>query len=171
MSHSFHPRVAIVTGGAAGLGAAIAKELAATGTHVIVADIDFEKACATAREIGSAAEAAKLDVSDGEQIRSLIQRTKAEQGSLDLMVNNAGISCCGEMLELSFGQWQRVLQVNLWGVIAGSVAAYSVMAGQGGGHIVNIASMATSMHNPMLAPVCDQQMRGTWFFAGVGHGG
>ena len=93
-----------------------------------------------------------MDVSDSEQITSLVQRTKAVHGSLDLMVNNAGVACYDEILDFPFSGWQRILQVNLWGVIAGSVAAYSVMAEQGSGYIVNMASMATSLHNPMFAP-------------------
>ena len=150
MPHPFKPKIAIITGAATGLGAAIARELSAAGTHVIVADIDLEKARATAVEIGG--EAVPLDVSDAAQVEALVRKTKTEHGSLDLMVNNAGITNCGEILDLPLNEWRRVLDVNLWGVITGSVAAYSVMAKQRSGYIINIGSIAASLHNTLFGP-------------------
>jgi NAD(P)-dependent dehydrogenase (short-subunit alcohol dehydrogenase family) len=153
VSGTFSPKVAIVTGGGSGIGAAVAKELAATaGTRVIVADLSLEKAQATATEIGALAEAVQLDVVDSDQVDVLVKRVKATYGSLDLMFNSAGVSCYGEILKLTYGDWQRILKVNLFGVIAGSIAAYAVMAEQGSGHIINMGSMAAFLHDPLFAP-------------------
>jgi NAD(P)-dependent dehydrogenase (short-subunit alcohol dehydrogenase family) len=153
VSGAFNPKVAIVTGGGSGLGAAVAKELASTlGTRVIVADINLEKAQATAVDIGGLAEAVRLDVVDSGQVDALVKSVKATYGSLDLMFNSAGVSCYGEILNLSSSDWQRVISVNLFGVIAGSIAAYTIMAEQGSGHIINMGSMAAFLHDPLFAP-------------------
>lgn len=88
MSH-FAGKVAVVTGGGSGLGAAFSRALAADGARVVVADIRGDKAAQVADAIG--AEAAEVDVSDSEQITSLLQATKLKYGSLNLVINNAGI--------------------------------------------------------------------------------
>lgn len=152
MIEGFNQSIAIITGGASGLGAALAKELVSSGARVVIADSNFEKASIVADSLGATAEAVHVDVSQSDQIESLIQKTKAKYGTLDLMVNNAGISCYGEMIDLPLSEWTRVLEVNLWGVIAGSIAAYKVMAQQGSGRIVNLGSMATFIHDPLFGP-------------------
>lgn len=152
MSTDFNPKVAIVTGGGSGLGAAISRELAGAGSRVIVADINLKGAEATARELGAKAEAVQLDVSDSAQFEALIRRVKADYGSLDLLFNGAGVSCYGEILDLTEVDWKKVLQVNLWGTINGSLAAYRVMAEQGSGNIINMGSLATFLFDPLFAP-------------------
>ena len=152
MAYSFKGKVAIVTGGASGLGAALAGELATRGSRVLIADIDLEKARSVAKSIGNNSESCYLDVRNTEEVSELVKRTKAKYGSLDLMVNNAGVSSYGEISDTQIETWDRVLQVNLRGVINGSLAAYSTMQEQKSGRIINIASMAVFVCDPLFGP-------------------
>jgi len=138
-------RVAIVTGGASGIGRAICEAMAAEGATVVVADIAAELAEQTAAKIrstGGRAEAAKLDVTDAAAVAELIESTAKKHGALDYLFNNAGIAIVGEARHHSLADWTLTLDVNLRGVIHGVHAAYQVMLRQGHGHIVNVASVA-----------------------------
>ncbi len=143
---AFKDKVAIVTGGASGIGRELCRQLGGHGATVIVADVNREGAEEAASSIaGSTAgrtRAALLDVTDAEEVRKLIQDTAAEFGRLDYMFNNAGIASGGEMRDMDWEHWRRMLDINLMGVIYGARAAYSVMVEQGFGHIVNTASGA-----------------------------
>lgn len=137
---------AIVTGAASGIGAALARALAVTGTEVVVCDLDFEGAQRITREIvdgGGTAVAAELDVTKAESVRELVRQTEDRTGGLDLMVNNAGLAIAGETVDLSDDDWFSVLDVNLRGVIHGVQAAYPRMVRRKTGHILNIAYVAT----------------------------
>lgn len=141
---SFADKTAIVTGGASGIGLAIAKALADRGAIVVVADIDATRANDAAEEIvakGGRAEAAAMDVSDAAAVQKLVTDTVARHGRLDYMFNNAGISMMCEMRDMSLADWDRIVTINLWGVIHGVQAAYAQMLQQGHGHIVNTGSI------------------------------
>ena len=149
----FAGRVAIVTGGGSGIGAAIARALAARGSTVVIADIDEAAAKALAGEIpAGAASAEAVDVKDAGAVADLVASVVAAHGSLDLMFNNAGIAVAGLVEELTVDHWDRVIDVNLRGVVHGVHAAYPVMLRQGHGHIVNTASLAGLVPGPGLAP-------------------
>ena len=148
---SFGGRVAIVTGGASGIGAALVRALAARGATVVIADIDEAGGKAVADEVRQAS-AAVLDVRDAQAVADLVAQVVAERGRLDLMFNNAGIAIGGMVEELALDHWDRVIDVNLRGVVHGVHAAYPVMLKQGHGHIVNTASLAGLVPGPMLAP-------------------
>jgi NAD(P)-dependent dehydrogenase (short-subunit alcohol dehydrogenase family) len=142
---SFAGKVAIITGGASGIGKAIGEEIARRGACVVLADLDGERAEQAARGIGQAggrARAERVDVCDAAQVQALVDDTFSREGCLDYMFNNAGIALFGEVRDMTLEQWQRILQVNLHGVVYGVVAAYPRMVEQGSGHIVNTASMA-----------------------------
>ena len=142
---SFDGKVAIVTGGASGIGEAIGEELARRGARVVLADLDGEKAEQAAQGIaqaGGQARAERVDVSDAAQVQALVDGAFSREGRLDYMFNNAGIALFGEVRDMTLEQWERILQVNLHGVVHGVVAAYPRMVEQGSGHIVNTASMA-----------------------------
>ena len=145
-------RVAIVTGGGSGIGEALCRALAARGDTVVVADIDGASAERVAGEIGAQAIAAKVDVRDAAAVQAVVDETVEKHGRLDIMVNNAGIAVGGDALELTLAHWDRIIDINLRGVIHGIQAAYPVMARQRSGHIVNTASMAGLTAPAYLAP-------------------
>lgn len=151
----FKDKVAIVTGGASGIGRNVCENLGGRGTTTIVADIDFQGAREVSDTIarnGGRASAARLDVTDAEQVRKLVEGTAAEYGRIDYMFNNAGIDIGGETRDLLYEHWDRVLAVNLMGVVYGTRAAYSLMVSQGFGHIVNTASLCGIMPIPLQVP-------------------
>jgi len=145
-------RVAIVTGGGSGIGEALCRALAARGDTVVVADIDGASAERVAGDIGAKAVAAKVDVRDAAAVQGLVDDTVAAHGTLDLIVNNAGIGVGGDVLELTVAHWDRIIDINLRGVVHGIQAAYPVMARQRRGHIVNIGSVAGLTPPPYLTP-------------------
>jgi NAD(P)-dependent dehydrogenase (short-subunit alcohol dehydrogenase family) len=149
---TFKDKVAIVTGGASGIGRALCEELARRGAAVVVvADIDAEGAQKVAAA-NRCAQAMHVDVCRAGDVQALVDETVSQRGRLDLMINNAGVAICGEARDLMLDHWQRVLNVNLWGVIYGATAAYRVMVRQGFGHIVNIASLDGLTPMPLAAP-------------------
>jgi NAD(P)-dependent dehydrogenase (short-subunit alcohol dehydrogenase family) len=136
---------AIVTGGGQGIGKAIAKQLAEDGYHVVIADISGTRAKAVAEEIvsvGGKALAIKCDVSDVEQVRSMVEQATNRFESIDVLVNNAAYASYGPFLEFDPATFMRVIQVCLGGYFFCAQAAARQMAKRSGGIIVNIASAA-----------------------------
>jgi short-subunit dehydrogenase len=105
---------------------------------------------ASLKTSGGRAEAVELDVTREEDVRRLVDETAAEQGRLDYIFNNAGIGIGGEVQDMDLDHWKRIVDVNQWGVVYGTLAAYRVMVKQGSGHIVNTASGAGLVPTPLL---------------------
>ena len=150
---SFHDAVAIVTGGASGIGAALGRELAHQGARVVLADRQLELASEVAASIngaGGKAEAVELDVRDAIAFDAIVALTIERHGRLDYLFNNAGIAIGGEMREYRLDDWRDVVDVNLMGVVHGVQASYGRMIGQGFGHIVNTASVAGLLPSPFM---------------------
>ena len=148
----FNDRTAIVTGGASGIGRALCEHLAKYGAIVTVADIDPEGAERVAESIvasGGRAEAVRLDVTSKGDVEEVINKTAGKHGSIDYMFNNAGIGIIGDERDKNFDGWRKIIDVNLMGVIYGTLAAYALMTEQRSGHIVNTASIAGFMPAPV----------------------
>ncbi|MFI8081135.1 SDR family oxidoreductase [Kitasatospora sp. NPDC086009] len=144
----------VITGGGSGIGRATALAFAEEGARVVVCDLDHDAARRTAELaslLGPQAHAYRVDVSDGAAVDAFAEAVAAAHGVPDVVVNNAGIGHSGTFLETTEKEWQRVLDVNLWGVIHGCRAFGSLMADRGrGGHIVNLASAAAYLPSKAL---------------------
>ena len=150
----FDGAVAIMTGGASGIGRALSEALGRRGASVVLADrqvVLAQEVAAGIQERGGQASAVELDVTDFAAVDQLVRATAQDQGRLDYMFNNAGIAIGGEVRLCQIEDWDSVLNVNLHGVVNGVQAAYPIMLSQGCGHIVNTASMAGLL--PMPAAV------------------
>jgi NAD(P)-dependent dehydrogenase (short-subunit alcohol dehydrogenase family) len=151
-----HGRVAFVTGGASGIGRALCGALVGRGARVVVADINASRAAAVARELSErgpgSATSLSLDVADALGFEQALGDVHARDGRLDLLFNNAGIAVGGPVEELTLAHWERVLDVNLRGVMHGVRAAYPLMLEQRSGHIVNTASLAGLLPFPLGVP-------------------
>jgi NAD(P)-dependent dehydrogenase (short-subunit alcohol dehydrogenase family) len=147
-------RVAVVTGAAQGIGAAIARVLAAAGARVVIGDLqDASGVVAEIAAQGGDAAAVIADVSDREQVESLLEQTVARFGALDVLVNNAGIDAPpGNAWDLPIGEWDRTISVNLTGAFHCSQAAAQRMMTASGGSIVNISSHVAWLGVPGTSP-------------------
>jgi sorbitol-6-phosphate 2-dehydrogenase len=144
MNAKLQDKVALITGGAQGLGQAICHRLAMEGYHIAVADLNGEKAIETAQAVsaipGQRAIAIKVDVSDESQVEAMVNRTVQEFGHLDLLVSNAGILIAEEITEFPAEKWRAVMNVNLFGYFLCAKHAARVMKQQKHGVIIEVNS-------------------------------
>jgi len=139
----FREKVCIITGGASGIGQALGCELGKRGAKVILADINGElldTVVAAEQADGWYVKGERLDVSDFEAVKRVVDKTAEQEGRLDYVFNNAGIAIVGEARDVTIDHWRQVLDVNLNGVIHGITAALPIMVKQGFGHLVSVAS-------------------------------
>jgi 2-hydroxycyclohexanecarboxyl-CoA dehydrogenase len=135
-------KVAVVTGAAQGIGRAIAHKLAAEGAVVVVADLDEAKARSTAHEIGGGAIGIRTDVTSPESVAAMVEQVTDRLGCIDVLVNNAGWDTASPFVESDPEVWDRVIAINLYGVLHTCKAVLPVMAAQGSGSVVNLGSDA-----------------------------
>lgn len=153
----FAGAVAIITGGASGIGAALGRELAKRGCEVVLADRQIELAeevAAAIRNDGGKATTTELNVVNYDAVEALVYETVNRTGRLDYMFNNAGIAMTGPAAVYNIDDWNEVIDVNLRGVIHGVQASYEVMLEQGFGHIVNTASIGGLLATPGSLSYC-----------------
>jgi len=136
-------KVAVVTGGASGIGRATVERFAAEGARVVIADIDAEAGAAVAAELGGGAAFHPTDVTDADQVQALVDFTVERLGGLHVMVNNAGVaSAMTRFLHDDLTDFDRVVRINVLGVLLGSQRAARHMKANGGGSIINTSSTA-----------------------------
>jgi 3(or 17)beta-hydroxysteroid dehydrogenase len=135
-------KVAIVTGGASGMGKADAILLAREGARVVVADLNEKDGMEVARGIGDNALFLRLDVTDEDNWKTVISATLEQFGRLDILVNNAGMIALGTIVDTDLATWRKINAVNSDGVFLGCKHAIPVMAASGGGSIINMSSVA-----------------------------
>ena len=143
-------KVALVTGGAQGIGKTISEELVRNGAHVVLGDVNLEGAQATAEAInnsGGSASAVKIDVSNPAEVKQVFDSIMKDKKPVDILINNAGITRDGLMIRMKELDWDSVLNINLKGTFLCSQQAAKQMMKQKSGAIVNIASIVGVMGN------------------------
>jgi NAD(P)-dependent dehydrogenase (short-subunit alcohol dehydrogenase family) len=147
-------RRAIVSGGARGIGLAIAKRLVDGGASVAVADIDAEGVNHAAAQLGNGSIGVHCDVRSMADVSAAVAETVEAFGGLDLLVNNAGIEIAKPITELTEDDFGRVLDINVTGTFRFTKAAVPALAETGGGAIVNLSSVAGTAGGPLLSAYC-----------------
>src|SRR3954452_16673241 len=153
----FEGRSVVVTGGGSGIGLALGRLMATYGAHVVLADVDGEAVTAATRRLAGldpplSVVGVELDVRDRDGCARVVQDVVEERGAVDYLVNSAGISMGGPTHELTGAHWDRMIEVNLTGVVNGLLAAYPLMIAAGHGTVVNIASGAGLAPPPFVVP-------------------
>lgn len=157
MKKYFQDKTAIVTGAASGIGRELVVQLLQQGAIVFATDVNqagLETLLAEQASAGSRLQIARLDVTDRVACETLIQGVLQQRGRLDFMFNNAGICIFGEVKNMTPDQWDRIIDINLRGVVHGTDIAYKIMCEQRSGHIVNTASGAGLMPIPLMTAYC-----------------
>ncbi|AZM93842.1 SDR family oxidoreductase [Streptomyces sp. W1SF4] len=150
-------KIVAVTGASSGIGEATARRLAADGHSLLLGARRTGRLDALVSEItalGGTAAARRLDVTDAADVRAFVLAARDLYGRVDVLVNNAGVMPLSPLAELRTREWDRMIDVNLRGVLHGIAAALPVMRAQGGGHIVNVGSVGAYEVVPTAAVYC-----------------
>jgi NADP-dependent 3-hydroxy acid dehydrogenase YdfG len=137
-------RVAVVTGAGSGIGRALAYDLARRGAKLAISDVDATGLAETTKQvrvIGAEVHATHLDVTDRAAVLSYADQVATEFGTVNIVINNAGIAFTGDVEKMSFEQIERVMDVDFWGVVNGTKAFLPHLIASGDGHVVNISSL------------------------------
>jgi 3alpha(or 20beta)-hydroxysteroid dehydrogenase len=145
-------KVALISGGARGMGASHARLLVAEGAKVVIGDILDEEGKSLADELGEAARYVHLDVTQPDQWDAAVSEAVQDFGKLNVLVNNAGIVALGQLKKFDLAKWQKVIDVNLTGTFLGMRAAVDPMITAGGGSIINVSSIEGLRGAPMVHP-------------------
>lgn len=145
-------KVALISGGARGMGASHARMLVAEGAKVVIGDILDDEGKALADDLGDAARYVHLDVTQPDQWDAAVATATGEFGKLNVLVNNAGIVALGQLRNFDLGKWQKVIDVNLTGTFLGMRVAVDPMTEAGGGSIINVSSIEGLRGAPAVHP-------------------
>jgi len=155
---AFKDRVAVITGGAGGIGSAMARAFAARGAHLVLADLDeaaLASATAALQATGAQVLGVPTDVTKLESVQALADAAVRRFGAVHLVCNNAGVALFGPMSRATHRDWQYTMNVNFWGVVHGVETFVPILLQQGaGGHLVNTASMAGLVGMQWLGIYC-----------------
>ncbi|MFD3430362.1 glucose 1-dehydrogenase [Nocardia fluminea] len=143
-------KVAVISGGARGMGAAHARRFVAEGASVVIGDVLDDEGATVAKELGDAVSYRHLDVREPEQWAGIVAAAVEEFGGLHVLVNNAGIVNGNLLVDFALDEWQRIIDINLTGTFLGMQAAVPAMKEAGGGSIVNISSVEGMRGSPGL---------------------
>ena len=155
MGDSLKGRIAVVTGAARGLGRASAEALSAEGARVVIADVLHDQAEKTAAEIGNGAVGLKCDVSVPADIEALFDKVERDIGTVEILVNNAGIAISGDFLSANLDDFRKVIDINLIGTFLATQRAAKAMVAKGiKGSIVNMSSINAVVAIPNIASYC-----------------
>jgi NAD(P)-dependent dehydrogenase (short-subunit alcohol dehydrogenase family) len=145
-------KTVIITGAGSGIGKGLALELARRQARIVATDIQLDAVRETAKACGGQTEAIRLDVCDAHAMAVTCEDIAKRHGRIDFMFNNAGIGIYGEVHEIPLESWNRIIDVNIRGVIHGIQAVYPIMTKQRSGHIINTASLAGLGAVPLFTP-------------------
>jgi NAD(P)-dependent dehydrogenase (short-subunit alcohol dehydrogenase family) len=148
-------KVAVITGGAGGIGSAVARRAGREGMRLVLADVEggpLEKTVEELRQAGAEVEGVVCDVSSGEDVERLRDLTLERFGAVHLVHNNAGVGVGGLLWTVPEADWRWILGVNLWGVVHGIRVFVPLLVEQGEGHVVNTASVAGLLSPALLGP-------------------
>jgi NAD(P)-dependent dehydrogenase (short-subunit alcohol dehydrogenase family) len=154
MSRQFAEKRVVITGAGSGLGRALALRFAHDGWRVAIADLNeagMQETLALVQQAGGSGFTQRCDVCSANDMAALAERVRQEWGGVDVLVNNAGIATGGSVVESRYEDWQRVLDINLMGVVRGCKSFVPMMLAQKAGHVVNISSFAGIASPPNMA--------------------
>ncbi|NYZ61925.1 SDR family oxidoreductase [Luteimonas deserti] len=157
VKHDLQDRIVLITGASSGIGEATANELAARGATVVLGARRRERLDRLVAEIQSAggqAEAHVLDVTRRDDVQAFADAALARHGRIDAIVNNAGVMPLSPLRALKFDEWDRMIDVNIRGVLHGIAAVLPAMEARGRGHVINVASIGAHAVSPTAAVYC-----------------
>jgi len=143
-----------ITGGASGLGRALAERYARAGWRVCIGDIHEARGAETVAALGGGAHFRRCDVTRDEELLAAAAWLEREWGGVDVVVNNAGVAIGGGIDEIAMSDWQWIVDINLLGVVRGCKAFTPLFRKQRRGHFVNVSSMAGLVHPPVMSAYC-----------------
>ena len=155
--NTFNGRSAVITGGAAGIGLATAREFASRGAQVVLGDVDqaaLDRAVSALRADGFTAHGVVCDVTRLDSVENLADEAERLLGTVDIVFNNAGVALAGPIAEMSHEDWRWLIDIDLWGPIHGVEVFVPRLRRQGGGHLMFTASFAGLVANVGLGPYC-----------------